>query len=191
VSWRRLRWRLRGAWLWPAFALATVLAGVSLHLLPVQGLRTGLVAGLLIAGFLNLAAVALAMPLGGRLVRRGRRDLPPVVAQDYAGCVALALVGLAVLTAGLVHRRAIREEARAATRALQLVQHTVERSGPAEARRNVAAADTIRVEAGRVYRSCIPTSRPQRPYCLVVHLDTTPARVLYGGREPNDRWTVR
>jgi uncharacterized protein (DUF697 family) len=190
VSWRRLRWRLRGAWLWPAFAVATFLAGLSLHLMPVQGLRTGLVAGLLIAGFVNLAAVALGMPLGGRLLRRGR-DLPPVVAQDYGGCIALAVVLVLVVALGAVHHRAITDEERAAARALELVRHTVERSGPAEARRNVRAADTIRVEAGRVYRSCIPTSRPERPYCLVVHLDTQPVRVLYGGREPNDRWTVR
>ena len=187
VDWTRLRWRLRGAWLWPAFAVATLLVALSLHLLPVQGGGTGWVPALLVAGFLNLGAVAVGMPVGGALLRRARRDLPRVVAADYAGVAALALVAAGVLAAGLVHGRALRAQERAEARALALVRHTVARRGPAQARRNLPAADTIGLDPGRGYRSCIPTTDPERPYCLVVHLDTKPERVLFGGREPNAR----
>ncbi len=47
---RRLRWRLRGAVLWPTFAVLTVADGVLLHLLPIAGDVIGLVPALLLAG---------------------------------------------------------------------------------------------------------------------------------------------
>src|SRR3712207_6047721 len=34
---RRMRWRRRGAWLWPVFALATIADTVLLHVLPIAG----------------------------------------------------------------------------------------------------------------------------------------------------------
>ena len=37
VSWTRLRWRLSGATMWPAFALALVVDALLLHLLPIAG----------------------------------------------------------------------------------------------------------------------------------------------------------
>src|SRR4051794_41846030 len=37
----RLRWRMRGAWLWPAFIALTVAEGVALDLLPISGDRPG------------------------------------------------------------------------------------------------------------------------------------------------------
>ena len=37
VRWRRLRWRLRGAWQWPTFALLTVLDALLVARLPFQG----------------------------------------------------------------------------------------------------------------------------------------------------------
>ena len=99
---RRLRWRLRGAWLWPTFVVATLLEMVLLHVLPVQGDATGWVGALLAAGCLNLLAVVVVGGIGGFALRRRRPDLPKVVADDYAGTVALGLVAAAFLTAGLV-----------------------------------------------------------------------------------------
>src|SRR4051812_17810009 len=37
VRWRRLRWRLRGAWQWPAFAVLTVVDALLVARLPFQG----------------------------------------------------------------------------------------------------------------------------------------------------------
>ena len=47
---RRLRWRLRGARLWPTFAVLTVLDGLLLHHNPIAGDSTSVLAGVLLAG---------------------------------------------------------------------------------------------------------------------------------------------
>ena len=39
--WPRLRWRMRGAWQWPAFAVLTLLDGVLLTKLPFYGRGPG------------------------------------------------------------------------------------------------------------------------------------------------------
>src|SRR4051794_39650492 len=77
VEWTRLRWRMRGAWQWPAFPALTVIEAVLLNALPVWGDGVGgFVPGLLLAGSLTLVVVAVIAPLVGMIVRRRRRDLP-------------------------------------------------------------------------------------------------------------------
>lgn len=191
MSLTRLRWRLRGAWLWPAFAVGTLAAGLFLHARPLTGLRTDLVPALLLAGFLNLGAVALAATIGAVLLRRARPDLPRVVAADSAGAVAVVVVSLALVVGGLVHHGAVARESRDTARALSFIRLAVLRSGPPAARRNIEAADTIRVDAGKVYRSCVPTGNAARPYCVIVHLDVSPPRVVADGHEPNGSWMAR
>ncbi|MGH2943106.1 MAG: hypothetical protein ACRDLN_10105, partial [Solirubrobacteraceae bacterium] len=66
---RRLRWRLRGAWLWPAFVVLTVLEMGLLHWLPVAGEGSRWIAALLLAGCLNLAAIVVLGGLGGIALR--------------------------------------------------------------------------------------------------------------------------
>ena len=86
----RLRWRLRGAMLWPAFIVAIVAEALLLELLPVSGDGgPGLFAAVLLAGFLNLGLVAVAAPLAGRWVRRRRPAMPAVIATDRAGTALL------------------------------------------------------------------------------------------------------
>lgn len=177
--------------MWPVFAFATLFDAWLLHVLPVQGLGTDPVPALLVAGFVNLGAVAVAMPLGGTLLRRRRADLPRVVAADYAGVIAVGIVAAFFTIGGLVHHRDVAAESRAVDRALLLVREQVDHGAPAVVRRNVTQADTIRVDPGRVYRSCIPTTDPQRPWCLVAHLDTSPPRVVFSGHEPNSMWAAR
>src|SRR5919206_485942 len=92
---RRLRWRLRGALLWPAFVVVTLGEMLLLHWLPVAGDDTSLLEGLLLAGCLNVIAVALVGGLGGAALRRRRPDLPKVVADNYAGTAALGAVAAA------------------------------------------------------------------------------------------------
>ena len=74
----RLRWRLRGAMLWPAFVAAVVIEAVLLDRLPVAGDDgPGLFATVLLAGLGILVVVAVAAPLAGRWLRRRRPGLPP------------------------------------------------------------------------------------------------------------------
>src|SRR3954447_6290737 len=90
----RLRWRLRGAMLWPAFMAAVVIEAVLLDRLPVSGADgPGLFAALLLAGFANLFVVAVAAPLAGRWLRRRRPGMTPVIATDRAGEVLVAAGG--------------------------------------------------------------------------------------------------
>src|ERR671915_2222871 len=107
---RRLRWRLRGAWQWPAFVGLTVVDGVLLAVLRFTGDGSTLMAGILIAGFMNLFAVAMIAPLAGRALRARRPDLPRLIARDYAGTAALLTVAALLLAGGLAHRPAVEGE---------------------------------------------------------------------------------
>ena len=62
----RMRWRLRGAWLWPAFIVLTLAEGVALQVLPIAGDGPGgVLPGVLLAGFANLILIAAVAPLAG------------------------------------------------------------------------------------------------------------------------------
>src|SRR5918912_1521124 len=110
VWWPRLRWRMRGAWQWPAFGVLTVADAVLIARLPFRGDGADALGAVLLAGFFNLLVVGVAAPLCGLLVRRVRRDLPFVVARDYAGTALLLMVTGGLLAGGLAHRSGVGEE---------------------------------------------------------------------------------
>lgn len=170
---RRLRWRVRGAWLWPSFAVATVLEMALLHWLPVAGDDTSLLEALLLAGCLNVIAVALLGGLGGAALRRRRPDMPRVVADNYAGTAALLAVAAAFLVAGLVHRPEIADERAAFTEQSLAVRSWVQANGDAFARAHVSAATALRVDAD-LYRTCVPGRDPKRWLCLFVDTSSAP-----------------
>src|SRR4051812_37973311 len=104
-----LRWRMRGAWQWPAFIGLTIAEAVLLNVLPVWGDGPGgMLPGLLLAACLNLVVVAVLAPLTGRLVRARRRDLPRAIASDYAGTVLLCALAAGLVIGGLSHRSEVR-----------------------------------------------------------------------------------
>src|SRR5215212_2992171 len=107
--WRaRLKWRLRGATLWPAFVTALVVDTALLVLLPIAGDgRPNPVGAFLLAGFANLLVVAVLGPLAGVWWRRRRRGLPRLVADDQAGTVMLGALAVLLLGLGLLHRPAM------------------------------------------------------------------------------------
>jgi hypothetical protein len=173
---RRVRWRMSGAWLWPTFVVITLVEMGLLHWLPVAGEGSGWIAALLLAGSLNVIAVALFGGLGGIALRRWRRDLPKVVADDYAGLAALGLLGLAFLVAGLVHRPELGAEHRAFAAQSQAVRLWVLAHGDDFARAHVGGADTVRIDRD-LYRTCVPGPDPKRWLCLVVDTSREPPRV--------------
>src|SRR4051812_26560904 len=87
--WSRLRWRMRGAWLWPVFLLLTPLEGILLSTLPpYDGAPPGVIGGALLGRLANLFLIPLLAPLLGRRRRpagwgggcaraRLRNPLPP------------------------------------------------------------------------------------------------------------------
>jgi hypothetical protein len=185
LFWRRARWRLRGAWQWPVYVVLTVADGVMLARLPFTGDGTaGVVPGLLIAGFANLLAVAVVAPLAGRRLRRRRPDLPRLVANDYAGTVALTCVSLALLAGGILHRPA-RNAERAELAAVAATTHDYVASREPAYRAGLANIDAMRVE-DELYRSCVPGDDPQRWLCLFVTTDQRPPGVTEDpDRAPN------
>src|SRR4051794_1625275 len=94
---RRLRWRMRGAWQWPSFAALTLLDGLLMHMPPIAGEGRGVRAGVFVALFFNLGAVALVAPPIARRLRRMRPDWPAIVADDRAGTTLVVLVTCAVV----------------------------------------------------------------------------------------------
>ncbi|MGH2839661.1 MAG: hypothetical protein ACRDKY_02405 [Solirubrobacteraceae bacterium] len=173
---RRLRWRLRGALLWPSFALLTVLDAAIMHWLPIAGEGTRWIPALLLAGCLNIAAVASLGTLGGFVLRRVRPSLPKVVADDYAGTAALGLLALAFLTAGVVHRPELAGDRDAFSEQSFAVRRWVEANGDAFTRAHVKLADSVRIDRD-LYRTCVPSLDPRRYLCLIVDTTVSPPRV--------------
>lgn len=179
----RLRWRMRGAWLWPCFAVLTVVDGVLLfHLPPYAGGPGTLVGAILLCGFLNLIAVAVIAPFAARRLRRRRPDLPPVIAENYTGTGLVAAIAVALLVAGLAHRPAETAEREDEAAAVARAQEYVAHEGAREYRTRLAELDLLRLEDD-VYRSCVPGSDPRRWLCLFVNTEQRPAGVV---RDPDE-----
>ena len=182
---RRLRWRLRGAWQWPAFTLLTLVDGIVLVVLPpYDGAPENLFPAVLLAGFVNLVAVAVLAPALGRLVRRRRPDLPRLIAADYAGGCLLVAIAVGVLAAGLLHRSAVEAEQAREQAVAMAVHDYVIRQEP-QLRGSLGAIDLARIEPD-YYRACVPGPDPRHALCLFVSTDQRPPGVTRDTEEvPN------
>lgn len=179
----RLRWRIRGAWLWPCFALLTLVDGLLLHRLPPYGDGPGTYVGaVLLAGFANLFVVAVLAPLAGRRLRRRRGDLPRVVADDYAGTALVALLAVGLVIGGILHRPARAAERQDEAAVVAGVHDYVSLRAPAEYRSRLAQLDVMRLEED-TYRSCVPGPDPRRWFCMFVDTRQRPAGIT---RDPDE-----
>jgi len=181
----RLRWRMRGAWLWPAFFGLTALDGILIaQLPPYDGAPRDALGGALLAGFANLLLVAVVAPHAGRALRRRRPDLPRIVANDYAGAALVAGLSVVVLVAGLAHRPAVAAE-RDDRAAVYAAVHGFVTSQAIEWQHGLDRVDARQL-APEVYRACVPGDDPRRALCLIVDTDQRPAGVARdGSMEPN------
>jgi hypothetical protein len=181
-----MRWRTRGAWLWPTFVVVTVAeAGVG-HELPPAGDSQTLLAAAIGGCFLNLLAVLfLSRPLGA-LLRRRRPDIPGVVARNYAGTAAVLAVFAVVLVAGLAHRSSVNAEQRAQADAIARAQAWIGDRAPAEFRTNLSWISTFAIQPRSIYRECVISRDRLRTYCVIVRLAMPfPGGVTFAGYEPN------
>ena len=182
----RMRWRMRGAWMWPTFAALTVLDGVLIHERPLAGDATGLVPALILAAVFNLVAVAALGRMGGWLLRRRRRDLPAVVAHDYAGTVCLFAVALLVALVGALNAPAVEERRADFSAQSAAARRWFLTQAPPAYRRNLRRADSLRLGAN-LYRTCVPGPDPRRALCLFLNTEQHPPGVrLDPNREPNE-----
>jgi hypothetical protein len=189
ASLRRLRWRLRGAWQWPTFAVALVVNAVLVSELPMAG-DSGpdpFAAGVL-ALFFNLVAIAVLGPAIGWWWRRWRPDLPVVVARDRGGTAGLVIVTVLLAAIGIGHHSSLvdqREEL--AAQALVVARYVGHRTDPAyrQYREHLDEIDTMRF-GDDLYRTCVPGDDPARALCLFVRTDQSPPGVTEdSSRAPN------
>jgi hypothetical protein len=194
----RIRWRLRGAWMWPSFIALTLLDGLILHLLP--PVRTGVdpIPAILLATFGNLVLVGALGPwLARRLWSRRPAAEPgaPAKAQlevlsDRIGTGLLLASVLAVLAAGLAARPTVVLETEDREENARAVLGFAHSSGDEELVRNVEAADTIRLSEG-YFRNCIPRDDRRERVCVFV--DTSGKRAVTTrdrSTEPNSAYRV-
>jgi hypothetical protein len=183
VWWPRLRWRMRGAWQWPAFVVLTAADALLLARLPFRGGGADTVGAVLLAGFFNLLVVAVAAPMLGLAVRARRRDLPSVVARDYAGTALLAAVTCALVVGGILHRSAVVEERADRAAAMAGVHDYVITQAP-RFLAGLRQPDIVRLETDH-YRVCVYGAE-RLPLCLFVNTDQQPAGIHRDpSREPN------
>jgi hypothetical protein len=173
--WRaRLRWRFRGALLWPAFIALTAFDAILLGFLPISGEGgTPLVPAALLAMFFNLVAVALVMPFVALWWRRRRPDLPKVVAQDQVGTALLACVTLALLGGGLLHAPVRAQAERDFDAQLEAARAYARAEAPPEFRAHAARTSTLKLE-DELFRTCVPGDDPLRWFCVYVDTTTSP-----------------
>lgn len=179
---RRMRWRLRGASQWPVFLVVTLLEATLLRWLPLAGDGTGWIPALLLAGCLNLIAVAVLGGLVGLVLRRRRPDLPKEIADDYAGTALVLALAVVLVGIGLAHRPAVLAARDAFAAQSDAVRRWVEAEADPVHRANIDAADTLRLEDD-LYRTCIPGPDPKRWLCVVVDTTHSPPKVR---RDPNN-----
>jgi hypothetical protein len=182
----RVRWRRRGAWLWPAFIAATIADGLVGHLLPPAGESQTIVSALLIGLVLNLIGVILLSHPVGALVRRTRHDLPKLIARDYGGTMVVLAIAAGVLGVGLLHRGSVLADQRSFRDATVRAQAFIGDRAPAQFRANTGAATTFAIQEGSIYRVCVPSSDRKQTYCVIVNTRLPFARsVSFSGYEPN------
>jgi hypothetical protein len=182
----RLRWRRRGAWLWPTFVVLTIVDGFLLHALPAAGSTQTLVGGIVAGMVFNVLAVLLLSRPCGALLRRWRKDLPVGVARDYAGTGAVLFVTAAMLAIGLAHHVTIVSQKRALDDAIVRAIAFIGDRAPAQFRANADHPDTYTIQAGAMYRTCVPNHARTRDYCVIVKSKLPFARsVVPDGSEPN------
>jgi hypothetical protein len=182
----RARWRYRGAWLWPMFAVLSVVDGLIGTVLPVSGARQSVAAGVVVGLALNLLSVVLLSRPLGAVLRHRRRDLPIAVASNYAGTFCLALITAGFVVAGLANRSNIRFDDAAYRDAVVRAVAFIGDRAPAQFRRNAAHPDTFTIQPDSIYRTCVPNSAHTRTYCVIVRRGLPFARsVVFDGYEPN------
>jgi hypothetical protein len=174
----RLRWRFRGALLWPLFGVLTVADALLLTVLPISGRHTRLVPALLLTLLLNLLAVAGPSRLGALWLRRRRPELPRLVAEDRSGTALVCLVSVALVIMGAVHAPSRAHADRAVAAQRDAVRAFVLAHGLPAYRAHLGALDTEQ-ESSDYFRSCVPgdPAAGLPDLCLLVDTTADPPQV--------------
>jgi hypothetical protein len=182
----RARWRWRGAWLWPAFVATALLDGVIATTRPFVGDRQSLAGGVLAGLVLNLLAVLFCSRGFGFILRRWRTDMPVGVARNYGGAAAVVLVSAGLLAAGLARHSGIVATQHALRDAIVRAVAYIGDHAPQTFRADAQRTDTFTIQAGAIYRTCVPSQDGKHSYCVIVRPHQPSQRsVVFDGYEPN------
>jgi hypothetical protein len=183
----RMRWRLRGAWLWPSFVVLSLIDAAIINALPPAGDSSTAVGGWLLAIVVNLIAIVILSGLVGRVVRRLRPDMPKLVARDYAGAVIVALITLGFLAGGIAHHHVVTADRAALADAQARAESYIGARAPAAFQADAATLDTDPLQPPRTYRICATNATHTENYCVVVDRDKKFGRsVSPAGSESNE-----
>jgi hypothetical protein len=172
--------------MWPTFVALTLLDGALVHWLPLTGDSQSVVSGWLIGLFAGLVAIVILAPTVGHVLRRARKDMPTVVARDYAGTGAIAAVTLILLAAGLAHRGTVTADQRALQDAIARAQSYIGVHARPEFRNDLQQASAYELQPPMIYRVCVPNPTQTITYCVIVHRGRPFGRsVSFAGYEPN------
>jgi hypothetical protein len=176
---RRLRWRLLGAWRWPAFAVFTAIDAVLLHKLG-TGVRFNWPVSFILASFGNIALLAAADAVARFAERqwaaRGIEDAHIEVTLDRAGIALLAVGAVGLAASGLATHHLIVSETKATTANAKAVQRWVLMHGSPMYQRNLETANTDKL-ADNYFRTCIADDARDRFLCLFVDTRKHPPQV--------------
>ncbi len=186
--WRnRLEWRLRGGLQWPAFVLFTLLDAVVLWRLPPLAFRDlNVFDGVFMALFGNLVLLGAVAPfLARRMIKRRALATPGVAAAAGRARGAPGPRGRRAPGRGVRRVRdlgpgqppgdRLRDQRDPGGRPPADAVRDA-RSGSAELRRNVEAANTHRIEPG-YFRLCVPRDDRRRNICILVDTRKDPVSV--------------
>ena len=177
--WTRLRWRLRGATMWPAFVLALVVDTVLLRVLPIAGDTAPDLFAAVLLGVLLQPRGRRGRRAAGRAARapapagaaEGRRRRPRRDGADRAASPSCcSSVGL-VAPPGDARRRARAFDAAGRGRA----RRSSSTSAPVRFRAHVDRMDTWK-QGPRLYRTCVPGPDARRSFCVFVDTGHDPPR---------------
>lgn len=183
---RRLRWQLLAAWRWPALIVFSFVDGaLASALSPVSG-HTKFIPAVIISLFANLFLVGVVAPWLARRIaaRRGQAlpepEFPPVdsgeILVDRVATALVVLATLGVLVAGLGHEQPNLAPTKASADAGNAMRAYVLAHGTPELKRNVEAANTVRVRPG-YFRICVPHNNPATAFCVFVDTSRKPPTV--------------
>ena len=195
----RVRWRLRGAWMWPTFVAITLVDGVILHLLPPVSTGIGIVPAILLATFGNLVLIGAVAPWLARRTWKRRPAAEPgappraqlEVLSDRIGTGLLLATVVGVLAAGLAARPTVVSETEDTERNAEAFRELVLSRGDDELIRNLETANTVRLGED-FFRTCVARDDRERYFCAFVDTSRNPPDVdVDGSAEPNSVYRVR
>lgn len=187
-----MRWRLRGAWLWPSFVVLALADGAIDSWRPLLSDSGSAVAGVLLGSVLSLIGIAVLSPALGWALRQVRKDMPMVVARDYAGAAICLLATCVLLGGGAVHHRTAVADQNALRDAGAAAEAYIGDHAPQRFMPGLHSLSVYEVQPPVLYRVCGhaapkpgPTTEPHW-YCVIVNRSRPfPISVTYAGSEPN------